>query len=107
MPAREPTSDDVALSLTLAVVSSSPGPLLLLDGQLTVLAASRSFGDAFGGSPEDLAGQALFALGNGGWDVPQLRALTAATVSGDGEAGPSEFDFRQVGGPTRSLIVQS
>jgi two-component system, sensor histidine kinase PdtaS len=91
----------------LAVVSSSPGPLLLLDGQLTIIAASTSFGDAFGGRPEDLAGQALFTLGSGDWDVPQLRAMIAATGSGDAEAGPCEIEFKPVVGSTRSLIAQS
>lgn len=42
MPARKHNSEDAALSLALAVVSSSPAPLLLLDGQLTVIAASLS-----------------------------------------------------------------
>jgi two-component sensor histidine kinase len=107
MPVREPSSEDVALSLTLAVVSSSPGPLLLLDGQLTVVVASQSFCDAFGGSPEDLAGQALFALGDGGWDVPQLRALMAATVNRDAEVGPCEIEYKPTGKPVRSLIAQS
>lgn len=79
MPARQHTSEDVALSLTLAVVSSSPAPLLLLDGKLSVIAASLSFCDAFEASPADLVGQSLYELGTGEWDIPQLRALMTAT----------------------------
>jgi two-component system, sensor histidine kinase PdtaS len=106
MSAQDPTTEDVALSLTLAVVTSSPGPLLLLDDQMTVIAASLSFCYAFGGRPEDLMGQALFSLGGAAWDVTQLRAMIAATLFGDAEAGPCEIDF-EVGGSTRSLIAQS
>ena len=40
MSAEKHSPEDVALSLTLAVVTPSPAPLLLLDGQLIVIAAS-------------------------------------------------------------------
>jgi two-component sensor histidine kinase len=107
MTAPKHSSEDVALSLTLAVVSSSPGPLLLLDGQLVVIAASQSFCDAFEGSPEDLSGQALYALGAGEWDIPELRALMATVVSGDATAGPREMDLERPQQPTLNLIVQA
>jgi len=41
----------VAESLTLALIASSDAPLLLLDGDLRVVAASQSFGRAFGIDP--------------------------------------------------------
>jgi two-component sensor histidine kinase len=107
MRARQHSPKDVALSLTLAVVSSSPAALLLLDGQLTVIAASLSFCDAFEGSPADLVGQTLYALGDGEWDIPQLRALMTATASGDGLTSPREMDFKPSRRPTRRLIVQA
>lgn len=107
MAARDQTSEDVALSLTVAVVSSSPGPLLLLDGHLTVIAASLSFCDAFEASEADLAGQALYQLGTGEWDTDQLRTLMTATVSGDALTGPIEMDFQRGRRPSRHLIVQA
>ena len=106
MPAPKPNSEDVALSLTLAIVSSSPGPLLLLDGQLRVVAASLSFCEAFEGSPADLTGQGLFALENGQWDTPELRVLMTAIVSG-ASAGPTEFDIKRPRRPDRRVIVQA
>lgn len=43
MAARSPGhSEEVALSPTMAVVASSPGPLLLLDGQFNVVAANAA-----------------------------------------------------------------
>lgn len=107
MPARPHSSEDVALSLTLAVVSSSPAPLLLLDGQLTVIAASVSFCDAFEASPADLAGQPLYELGTGEWDSPQLRVLMTTLASGDTSAGPLEMDFKRLPQPPRRLVVQA
>jgi two-component sensor histidine kinase len=107
MPTQKPSSEDVALSLTLAVVSSSPAPLLLLDGQLTVIAASLSFCDAFEGDPADLTGRALYALGTGEWDMPQLRVLMTAIASGDAVTDPAEVDFKRPARPTLRLIVQA
>jgi two-component sensor histidine kinase len=107
MPAQKQNSEDVALSLTLAVVSSSPAPLLLLDGQLMVIAASLSFCDAFEVNPADLTGQTLYALGAGEWDIPELRVIMAAIVSGYAMAGPGEVDLKRPRRPTLRLIVQA
>ena len=77
--------DDLGQSLALAMVCSSTSPLLLLDADFTVVAASLSFCEAFHIEPSGAAGQSLFALGGGEWDVPQLRSLLRATVSGDAD----------------------
>jgi hypothetical protein len=45
----------VALNLALAVVASSTAPLLLLDGDLTLIAASKSFCRAFQIDPASVA----------------------------------------------------
>jgi two-component sensor histidine kinase len=105
MAAHDP--EDVALSLTLAVVASSPAPLLLLDGDLTVVAVSGSFCDAFGDAPSDLPGRKLYSLGDGEWDVPQLRSLMAATVSGRAKVDAYEMELKRPGQPARHLIIQA
>src|SRR5579859_4583272 len=83
MAAHTPTqSEEAALSLTMAVVASSPGPLLLLDGDLNIVAASASFSDAFDLDLAEAPGRPLSSLGAGEWNRPQLRALLKATASG-------------------------
>ena len=47
MAPRSPPVSDVALNLALALVAASTAPLLLLDSDLTVIAASTSFCKAF------------------------------------------------------------
>jgi PAS domain S-box-containing protein len=49
--------------------------LLVLDPDLTVRFANRSFGDTFAVTPEDTVGRKLYELGNGQWDIPELRFL--------------------------------
>ena len=49
--------------------------LLVLDPDLTVRFANRSFCDTFAVVPEDTIGRKLYELGNGQWDIPELRSL--------------------------------
>jgi chemotaxis protein methyltransferase CheR len=47
----------------------------VLDKELRVIAASRSFYSAFKVNPEDTQDRLLYALGDGQWDIPALRVL--------------------------------
>ena len=49
--------------------------LLVLDPDLTVRFANRSFCDTFAVTPEDTVGRKLYELGNGQWDIPELHSL--------------------------------
>ena len=82
-------------------------PLLLLDGQLTVIAASTSFCDAFDATAADLTGRSLYALDEGRWNSPQLRSLMATTVSGEPAPAARVIDLRRPRRPVRNLIVQA
>lgn len=62
MSSEKHSPEDIALSLTLAIVRSSPAPLLLLDGQCNIIAASMSFCSVFGVDSVEVTGQPLFAL---------------------------------------------
>ena len=99
------TNPDVALSLALAVVASSTAPLLLLDGDLTLLAASQSFCRAFEMDPVRTVGCAFPKLGAGEWDVPQLTALLTATASGYPAVDAYEIDLRRNGREDRRLVL--
>lgn len=94
-------------NLAFAVVDASNAPLLLLDGDLTVLAASKSFSDTFRVPPARLAGLGLGALGSGEWNTPQLESLLTATAAGDAEVDAYEMDLRREGEETRRLVVNA
>ena len=49
--------------------------LLVLEPDLTVRFANRSFCDTFAVAREDTVGRKLYELGNGQWDIPELRSL--------------------------------
>jgi transcriptional regulator with PAS, ATPase and Fis domain len=67
-----------ALFGTLAlksIVATIRDPLLVLDGTLRVRTASRSFYQIFQTTPSKTEGSFLYQLGNGEWDIPELRLL--------------------------------
>jgi len=107
MPSLSPTHSDVALNLALAVVASSTAPLLLLSGDLTLIAASNSFCRAFQIDPASVRGQLLSELGAGEWNVPQLLALLKATASDYSEVDGYEIDLRRDGREDRRLVLSA
>jgi two-component system, sensor histidine kinase PdtaS len=108
MAAQTPAySEEAALSLTMAVVASSPGPLLLLDGDLNIVAASASFGQTFEVDAANASGRPLARLGDGEWNAPQLRSLLTATLSGAAKIEAYEMDLRRPGQPTRQLVIHA
>jgi len=92
-------------SLALALVASSDAPILLLDGSLSVVAASASFSRAFQVEPATVTGSSLFELGAGEWDVPQLRSLLKATLSGAADIEAYEMDLKRAGRGARRLVI--
>jgi two-component sensor histidine kinase len=72
-------SDD-ASALANAIVDTIREPLLVLDQDLRVVAASRSFYLTFKVNRQDTEGRRLYTLGNGQWDIPALRLLLEQIV---------------------------
>ena len=58
-----------------AIVDTVREPLLVLDADLRVRSANRSFYETFRLSPEETVGRSLYELGDRELDVPRLRAL--------------------------------
>ena len=94
-------------SLGIALVISSATPLLLLDKDLCVGAASRSFCSAFGLDPAQVVGADLSSLGDGEWAAPQLRSLFRATMAGHAAIDAYEMDLIRTGQPTLCLILNA
>lgn len=95
------------LSLMLAVIASSNAPLLLMDGELKVVAASASFCRDFQIDPASVPGNPFSSLGHGEWDVPQLTSLLEGTASGAAEVHAYEFDLKRDGQATRLLVMNA
>jgi PAS domain S-box-containing protein len=66
---------DEARVLAEATVETVRDPLLVLDGKLRVKAANRSFYETFQVTREETENRRVYELGNGQWDIPELRHL--------------------------------
>jgi len=62
-------------NFALSIVETVPEPLLVLDGDLRVIHANRSFYESFRVTPEETRNRLLYDLGNGQWNIPKLRIL--------------------------------
>jgi hypothetical protein len=66
--------------LAHAIVETIREPLIVLDQDLRVVAASRSFYLTFKVNTDDTEGKLLYDLGDGQWDIPKLRLLLRKIV---------------------------
>jgi PAS domain S-box-containing protein len=72
---RAERSLDLAREYAENIVTTVREPLLVLDSQLHVRSANRSFYETFRVTPADTEGRFLYGLGDGQWDIPALRTL--------------------------------
>ena len=56
--------------------------ILVLDPDLTIRFANRSFYDTFAVAPEHTVGRKLYEIGGGQWDIPKLRSSLKTVISG-------------------------
>jgi signal transduction histidine kinase/CheY-like chemotaxis protein len=81
------------------VVDTVREPLLILDSSLRVHSANRAFYQTFHVSPGETENRLIYELGNGQWDIPDLRMLLedivpTSSVFNDFEL---EHDFPVIG----------
>jgi chemotaxis protein methyltransferase CheR len=65
----------VGIALAHAIIDTVRDPLLVIDENQRITAASRSFYQTFQLAGEDVCGQLLFEIDGGHWNIPELREL--------------------------------
>ena len=87
------------ITLAHAIVDTVRDPLLVLDQDLRIVAASRSFYQAFQLVRQDVLGHLLYEIDGGQWNIPELRGLLEAIVKDDATVEGYEVDreFPRVG----------
>jgi PAS domain S-box-containing protein len=83
----------------LDLVESVREGILVLEPDLTIRFANRSFCQTFAVAPEQTVGRKLYEIGDGQWDIPKLRASLEAIISGRNtiEAFEVEYVFPSIG----------
>ncbi len=94
-----------ARELAEAIVDTVREPLVVLDGDLRVVSASRSFYRRFATTPDHTAGRPLYELSNRQWDIPELREQLETVLPRDRsfEDFVVEHDFPAIG-PRKMLL---
>jgi two-component system CheB/CheR fusion protein len=60
-----------------SIIATIREPLVVLDGQLRIVSASRSFYSMFQVQPAETEGRLLYEIGQRQWEIPSLRQLLA------------------------------
>ena len=81
-----------AVSLLRGIVDAVRDPLVLLDQDLRVLFASRSFYATFKVDRESTDKHKFYSLGDGQWNVPELRRYLDDVISHQGTIDPYEIE---------------
>jgi two-component sensor histidine kinase len=86
-------------ALAQAIVDTIREPLLVLDKDLRVVAASRSFYLMFKANRQEVQGLPIYSLGDGQWNIPELRLLLEKILPRHSvmEAYEVEHEFSTIG----------
>jgi len=81
------------------IIETVREPLLVLDSDLRVLKANRSFYDSFKVTPAETIGNLIYDLGNRQWDIPRLRTLLEEILPQDNKFDDYEVEhvFSSIG----------
>jgi two-component sensor histidine kinase len=101
------TSAADAHALAQAIVDTVREPLLVLDKELRVIAASRSFYAAFKVHPEETQGRLLYELGDGQWNIPKLRVLLEKIIPERGVMSDYEVEHEFSGLGHRTMHLNA
>src|SRR4051812_20051020 len=74
MMEQRPLVEDIQ-NYAMNIVDTVREPLLILDTTLRVRSANRAFYQTFHVTPAETEGRLIYELGNGQWDIPDLRTL--------------------------------
>jgi PAS domain S-box-containing protein len=77
----------------LDLVETIRDGILVLEPDLTIRFANRSFCQTFAVAPEETVGRRLYEIGNGQWDIPKLRSALETIVSGRETIEAFEVDY--------------
>jgi len=87
------------------IINAVREPLIVLNAELRVISASRSFYEFFRVNPSETVGQLIYDLGNKQWDIPGLRELleTILPKKTTFDNYEVEHDFSSIGRRTMLL----
>ncbi len=85
-----------ALSYAESIINTVSEPLLVLDDEMRVISANKSFYKTFKINHGEAEGKELFKLGKGEWDEPKLREILEKILPEKEELSDFEIEIPQI-----------
>ena len=98
---------EAARSYSDSIINTIRQPLVVLDEELYVISASRSFYSTFSVEPEQTVGRQLDAVDEGRLDIAALRGFLDRLRNGEGVIEDHEINVDLPPGGMRSLLVSA
>ena len=89
------------------IVSTIREPLLVLDADLRVISANRSFYRQFSVTSQEIEGKLIYEICNGQWNVPKLRGLQEDILPRNTSLDDFELDHEFPGLGRRSMLLNA
>jgi len=93
--------------LAKAIVDTVADPLVVLDSDLRVITASRSFYLTFQVDRQQTQGRLLYELGDGQWDIPELKVLLEKISPNQGVMEGYQVDREFPGVGRRTMLLSA
>ena len=103
------TDEDVVViyAYAEAIVETVREPLIILDEDLCIKTANKSFFDAFKVTKEETYNKSIFELGNGQWNIPALNTLLKEILPKDAYFENFEVTHTFDGIGNRTMILNA
>ena len=101
------TAEKAARKLAEGIIDTVREPLIVLDGAMKVVSASRSFYSTFETTPDVTVGRTIYELGDHQWDIQTLRSLLEIILPNNQgfEGYLVEHEFPAIG--QRSMLLNA
>jgi two-component sensor histidine kinase/PAS domain-containing protein len=93
--------------LAAGIVATISQPLLVLDGALRIELANPAFLEQFQVLPEETIGRRLYDLGNGQWNIQELRRLLEEVLSQQGQVRNYRVEHRFEGIGRKVMLLNA
>jgi PAS domain S-box-containing protein len=97
----------IASEYSESIINTVREPLIVLDKDLKVVSASRSFYEVFKVKPEETVGQLIYNLGNHQWDIPKLRELLETILPQKATFDDYEVEHDFLGIGKRTMLLNA
>ena len=90
-----------------SIIETIEDCLVVLDSELKVLSANKSFYESFGLERSQTEGEYIYRLGRNQWDIPDLRKLLEDILPRNTAVEDYEMEYKPPKGNSRTLLLNA